>query len=168
MKLITPTMKYKTQYLEMLEDWKISNENPVPFSVRYDVNDFPKFIEKTNSFKSIQDEGFVHHSTFWMIDEADRIVAVSNLRHYLNESLLIKGGHIGYGVRPAERRKGYATKILALTLLEAKKLGIRKALVTCDKDNIASSKTIIRNGGILWKEHVVDDVDTLNYWIEIK
>lgn len=168
MKLVEPNSAYKEQYHKMIEDWKSTGEFMVPFSIRYDISDFDAFIKKTNSFKTKRDEGFVHHSTFWLMDESDNILGVSNLRHYLNDKLLIQGGHIGYGIRPSERRKGYATKILELSLIEAKKLGIDKALITCYKENIGSTKTIIKNGGKLWKEHNVEGKEVLNFWIDIK
>ena len=167
MKLIEPTIKYKEEYLEMLADWHRTKEKLVPFAIKYDTTDFVAFIKKTNSFKTQKDEGFVHHSTFWLLNEDDVIVGVSNIRHYLTENLLLVGGHIGFGIRPSFRRRGYATKILELSLLEAKKLGIEKALVTCDKINIGSAKTIMKNGGILWKEHIVDGKEVLNFWIKM-
>jgi predicted acetyltransferase len=68
---------------------------------------------------------------------------VSNLRHNLNDNLYICGGHIGYGIRPDQRRKGYATKILKLTLIEAKKKGIENVLVTCNPENLGSVKAIL-------------------------
>ena len=63
-----------------------------------------------------------------------------NIRHSLTEHLFNAGGHIGYGIRPSERRKGYATKLLALSLEKAKELNITKALVVCDEVNTASEK----------------------------
>jgi hypothetical protein len=67
-------------------------------------------------------------------------------------------GHIGDGIRPSERRKGYATAMIGLALKEAKKLGIRRVLMVCDKDNIGSAKSIINNGGILENEVEVDGI----------
>ena len=64
-------------------------------------------------------EGHVPSSTFWLLDDADEIVAVSNLRHSLTAFLSSYGGHIGYGVRPSARRRGHATDILRRTLIEA-------------------------------------------------
>lgn len=75
------------------------------------------------------------------------------------------GGHIGYGIRPSERRKGYATVLLNLALIKARELGIQRALVTCDRDNIGSAKTIMNNGGVLDSEDEVDGTIIQRYWV---
>lgn len=168
MKLIKPNFNLKTEYLEMLNDWKRANEKLVPFSLKYDTNDFKKFIEMNEDFEIEAEDGFVCHSTFWLLNEAGKIVGTSNIRHALTDKLLIEGGHIGYGIRPSQRRKGYATKILELSLIEAKKLGIKKALITCNKDNIGSKKAILKNGGVFRKEQIVEGKLSLSFWIEIK
>ena len=82
--------------------------------------------------------------------------------------MLQYGGHIGDGIRPSERRKGYGTKIIELALVECKKLGINRVLIVCDKNNIGSRKAIINNGGVLENEAVREDgsIDQ-RYWIEI-
>ena len=98
-----------------------------------------------------------------------RVLGTSRLRHHLNERLRLMGGHIGYGIRPSEQRKGYGTQILALTLVEARKLGIKRVLVTCDVDNIASVRVIEKNGGFL-AERVTPanyDREIALYWIEL-
>jgi predicted acetyltransferase len=94
-------------------------------------------------------------------------VGAVNIRHYLNESLLFDGGHIGDGIRPSERRKGYATAMIQLALDECKKMGITKVLMVCDKDNIGSAKSIIKNGGILENEIYSDGVLQQRYWINL-
>ena len=85
-----------------------------------------------------------------------------DIRHRLNDYLLNFGGHIDYSVRKSERQKGYATEMLALALIECMKLNIKRVLITCDKDNIASAKTIINNGGILEGSGI-----TQRYWINL-
>ncbi len=111
----------------------------------------------------------VSASTYFAINEKDEIVGCIELRHKLNEKLATIGGHIGYSVCPKERRKGYATQMLKSTLQEAKRLGIDRVLLTCDVDNIASRKTIIKNGGILEKEdlYICDDEEYYKFWIHI-
>ena len=105
-------------------------------------------------------------STFFCLDEERNIVVGAvNIRHYLNESLMLCGGHIGDGVRPSERRKGLATKMIALALAECKKLGIDKVLMVCDKDNLGSAKSILNNGGVLENEIVKDQGIVQRYWI---
>lgn len=87
------------------------------------------------------------------------------MRHYLNEHLLLDGGHIGEGVRPFERNKGITAKIISLALEECKNLGIQKVLVVCNKDNNATARSIMINGGILENEVVVDGIVEQRYWI---
>lgn len=95
------------------------------------------------------------------------MVGAINIRHYLNDYLLNYGGHIGDGIRPSERRNGYATLMIALALNECKKLGIKRVLMVCDKDNIGSNKSIIKNGGILENEVLHDNKIIMRYYIEI-
>jgi len=168
MKLITPTIQYKTQYLDMLADWERTGEKVVPFVLRYDTNDFDAFVDKLLGFQTVAEESFVCHSTFWLVNEDDIIVGVSNLRHELNDKLLAGGGHIGFGIRPSYRKRGYATKILELSLIEAQKRDIEKALLTCDKINIASKKTILKNNGVFGEETLYKGMLVLKYWIDTK
>ena len=108
---------------------------------------------------------------FVAVRESDgRIVGMIDLRHRLNAFLAEYGGHIGYSVRPDERRKGYATRMLALALQEARSRGINRVLVTCDEDNEASRRTILRNGGVFdsnaWLESEKTNIS--RYWIELQ
>ncbi len=168
MRLIEPDVKLEDQYLEMLDDWKRAGEKMVPFPLRFDPGNFQEMVKRLYNYKTHPDEGFVCHSTFWLIDKEKNIVGVSNVRHALNDGLRKHGGHIGYGISPSFRRQGYANSILELSLIEAKQLGIKKALLTCDKINIASAKTILNYGGVLSEELSLDGVQIQNYWIEIR
>jgi len=168
MKLVKPTIHLKKEYLEMLEDWKFSNEDMVPFSLRYDASDFEEFIRKNEKFEVEPQKGFVCHSTYWLLDRGNEIIGTSNIRHELNDDLLIENGHIGYGVRPSFRRKGYAGKMLELSLNKAKCLGIKKALLTCKESNIGSARVIVKNGGVLRREQFVNGEKILSFWIDIE
>lgn len=98
----------------------------------------------------------------------DRIVGRVHLRHTLTPALLQVGGNIGYGVRPADRRRGYATEMLRQACTYLAGLGVSRALVTCDDDKLASIRTIERNGGVL--EDVVANEHgdrKRRYWIDL-
>ncbi len=103
--------------------------------------------------------------SFCLDEDRDTMVGAVNIRHYLNEYLLKYGGHIGDGIRPSERRKGYVTKMISLALEECKKLGMDKVLLVCDKDNIGSVKSIINNGGVLENEVLKEGKLIQRYWI---
>lgn len=97
-----------------------------------------------------------------------RIVGICDLRHHINHPVLsLWGGHIGYSVRPNERRKGYGKEMLRLVLNEARALGLERVMITCNSDNIASEKTIIANGGVFEKDVIVDNEVIKRYWIEL-
>ena len=81
-----------------------------------------------------------------------RIVGMLDIRHELNDACLQFFGNIGYSVRPSERRKGYAAEQLSLAMEICREMGMDRILVTCYRDNLASAKTILRNGGCLENE----------------
>jgi len=98
-----------------------------------------------------------------------RIVGRTSIRHRLTDDLARTGGHIGYAIVPEFRRRGYATTILRMSLQIARELyGIHRVLVTCDDDNVASIRTIEKNGGVL--ENVIEGPDVARpkrrYWID--
>lgn len=125
-------------------------------------------IFKTLKYKEGNADGYVPDTTLFCLDKDRNIfVGAVNIRHYLNETLLKTGGHIGDGIRPSERRKGYATAMISLALQECRKLGISRVLMCCDRNNIGSAKSIIRNGGVLENEVVEDGVPVQRYWIRV-
>lgn len=166
LKLVKACEEYRSQISDMMEEWNSYGEKIVPYAIRrLDYRDFEYYCH--NLEMRDDSSGFVPDSTFFCLDEdRNMIVGAVNIRHYLNEALLLNGGHIGDGVRPSERRKGIATKMIALALEECRKLGIQKVLMVCDKDNIGSAKSIINNGGVLENEVEVDGVIEQRYWIE--
>lgn len=90
------------------------------------------------------------------------------VRHYFNDYLSKFGGHIGYSVRPSERRMGYAKAMLGAALPFCREIGLDKVLVTCYEDNIASAKTIISCGG-RFESLIYEPNEKINYkryWIE--
>ena len=168
LKLIKPSAEYKKQISDMLDEWYSTGEKIIPYSIRrLDYHDFEYYCDNLE----IKDTsgGLVPDSTFFCLDtDRNVVVGAVNIRHFLNESLLLNGGHIGDGVVPSERRKGIATAMIGLALKECKKLGIEKVLMVCDKDNVGSAKSIINNGGVLENEVAVDGVTEQRYWIDVK
>ncbi len=103
------------------------------------------------------------HCTYFWIAEDDEFLGYLAIRHRLNDFLLEEGGHIGYGIRPSRRREGHATRALVVALDEARRLGIDRALVTCDHDNVPSRLTIERAGGRFEDRRGVK----LRYWFDL-
>ena len=171
-KLIKLTKEYYSQLSEMIDEWKsdqeMNNTNRSPWAIfKNDYRDFDYYLNnlEINEAK----DGKVPDSVFFLLDEERNILlGAVNIRHYLNEHLLQYGGHIGDGIRPSERGKGYATEMIRLSLIECKKLGISKVLMVCDKSNLASARTIIKNGGVLENE-ILDSNGKIQqrYWIEL-
>lgn len=115
-------------------------------------------------------EGKVLSTQFILVrGRDDRLLGMLQLRRELNEYLAKYAGHIGYSVRPSERRKGYAKRMLAMALDEARALGLERVMISCFVENEASRRTILANGGV-FDSTIFDEEDgeTLErYWIEL-
>lgn len=171
-RLIKLTKEYYNQLAEMIDEWKLDQEinhtNHSPWAIfKNDYHNFDYYIK--NLEISEPKDGKVPDSVFFLLDvDKNILLGAINIRHYLNDNLLQYAGHIGDGIRPSERGKGYATEMIRLGLLECRKLGIPKVLMVCDKSNIASAKTILKNGGILENEFLDEDGEVQQrYWITV-
>ncbi|WP_409344011.1 GNAT family N-acetyltransferase [Paenibacillus sp. MBLB4367] len=169
-KLVEPAIDYKEEYLDMLAEWQAAGEKLVPFVLRMDASDFAGMVHELHGYRNGRNvpDTFVEHSTYWLVDDdAGKMLGAVNIRHRLNERLLHIGGHIGYGIRPSERRKGLATELLRLALEQAARMGLERVLLTCNKSNVGSAKTIVNNGGVLDSEDTDDQgVPIQRYWID--
>lgn len=169
-KLVPPSLEYKEQILDYKMEFIKNNEFIHGSAGLQNYDTFEEWYEVNckNSKESTVLDGFVPASTFLAVSIDDHtLVGLIDIRHRLNEYLLHCGGHIGYSIRKTKRRKGYATEMLKLALEECKKLKLQKVLVTCDKDNIASQKTILSCNGILENEVVDDGKVFKRYWIHL-
>ena len=135
-----------------------------------EYDDFDAWLANVRRYSSPETTpaGKVPSTQYLALDENEHLVGMVNLRHCLNDYLLEFGGHIGYSVRPADRKNGYAIQMLKLALDEAKALGIDRVRIACDRYNIASAKTIQANGGVLDGERYdpQDSTLTQRYWIK--
>lgn len=168
-RLVRPTMQLKKEYLDFYQEWKNSEEDMVPWVISKDPSDFPEMVQflLNNEKGENLPENWVPDSTFWLVSDNNKVIGAVNIRHGLTEKLFNCGGHIGYGIRPSERRKGYAAKLLALALEKTKELGIHQVLVVCNESNLASERTIIKNGGKQDTSFTEEDGNVVKrYWIE--
>ena len=170
--LTVPTEEYKDRLIdfrdEILEtDAKIEGSSNL---LRYkDINDWLEHIRLHGSIDTVP-AGEVPATQYIYVREEDgKIVGVTQLRHYLDRSLAMYFGHIGYGIRPSERRKGYATAMLHDLLDICRQRGMDRVMISCLADNEASRRTILNNGGVL--EETVwmpsREVYIEKYWITL-
>ena len=137
-------------YLIYIKEWEDSGEKIVTMaSARAEISfdDFLKRMRERETDK-VREKGLVPATLYFLVDEKNKICGALDIRHELNEYLEKFGGHIGYGIAPSERKKGYGKIQLKLGLEKAKKIGLKKVLITCDDNNIGSAKTIEACGGI--------------------
>jgi len=169
MKLLKPSMEYKQQVLEYKNEFIENGDDLAGTSYLRNYDDYEEWMKFVlDNEKESTKHSQVTASVFLAVREEDnKLVGIINIRHALNDYLLNFGGHIGYSVRKDERRKGYAKEMLKMELQECRKFGMKKALLTCDAENIASAKTIKYWGGILENEVTEDGELIQRYWIEL-
>ena len=151
-----PSMERKNEIIEYLDEFKKYGSNINGSGSLDKIYDGYTFEEALDRCLKMESKEYAHSvgrcpgKTFLLIREKDnRIVGSTNVRWDLTESMKRFGGNIGYGIRPTERKKGYAKLQLYMALLEAKKLGLDKVMLDCNVDNIGSDKTLKALGGVL-------------------
>lgn len=167
--LVLPTEEHETQINEYIDEHIINDESDLHGGALIEKMPYADWLKqlKNNSDENTVNPEWVVSSTFLAIMNGN-IVGMIDIRHTLNQFLSDYGGHIGYGVRPSERNKGYATEMLMMGLDYCNKLGLGKVMLACYKENEASSKTILKCGGILEKEFVYSNGKTVQvYWITV-
>jgi predicted acetyltransferase len=174
-RLELPNVKYKDTYINAVKEFIIhgsdneSTDHYFKYTIDYFENNFDSFVQMLlDRINTIPNETRVPGTQFWIINENDEYCGRVSLRHCLNEELSKHAGNIGYDICPSRRRNNYATIALGLCLIEAKKIGLDKVLLTCDDDNIASSKIIEKNGGVMQDKIKSDSgIITRRYWIQL-
>ncbi len=171
LKLVIPNITHKEILMDYKEEFirnKDSMDGSAGLSTYKTFEEWYKAFNDNSNEKTVR-EGLVPATTYLALNESGNLIGMIDIRHRLNDNLLNFGGHIGYSVRKSERRKGYATEMLKLALEKCIELNIQEILITCDKNNIASAKTIIANGGILENEIFDANDNTMiqRYWIKL-
>ena len=171
-----PSLERKDEIIEYLDEFVKYNSNingTGSLDKIYDGYTFEEALERCLNMKNEEYAKSINRvpwKTFLLIRKNDnKIVGTINIRWNLSEKMLEFGGHIGYGIRPTERRKGYNKIQLYLVLLEAQKLNLDKVMIDCSVDNLGSDKTIKALGGILERCELDESDNTMTnvYWINV-
>jgi len=168
LKLIKPSHKYINSYIATeIEFRKVDDNKKVnPQKLR---KEFPKFLKKLRDYEQGINlpKTYIPSTHYWLIKGKD-IVGGITIRHRLTKQLRKIGGHIGYGIRPKYRRKGYGKIMLKKALIKAKQLGLKRVMLTCNDDNIGSWKIMLANGAKLQKREKYGKKLMRYYWINVK
>jgi predicted acetyltransferase len=170
-KLIKPTIEYADDIMKYRQELLNSNDSLDGCGNLKSCLSADEWIKTINMLENEETcpKDKVTSNVFLAIRLTDKkIVGIIDFRHHINHPILsVWGGHIGYSVRPNERKKGYAKEMLRQDLQKCKDYGVDKVLITCNYDNIASEKTILANGGVFEKDIYVDGNRMKRYWIQL-
>ena len=169
--LVKPDLSYADEIIKYKEE-SLAESPIINGSAGLDrfssIEDWLQELKKRSCEDTVP-KGLVPSSTYLGLREKDNyIVGMIDIRHYLNKYLTQVGGNIGYGVRKTERNKGYAKQMLKLALEKCKELKIKKVLITCDEDNIASEKVILSANAKLEDIRNVDGENKKRFWIDLE
>ena len=167
--LIRPSEYLKEEALSFKQDFLDNKEEIINGSELLDqMDNYDEWLSMVtaNTNTKTVDSNWVVTDTFFAVDSNKKIVGIIDLRHTLND-FLKDIGNCGYSVRPSERRKGYATEMLRQVLDIARSYGMKELHLSAKKDNEASIKTIVKNGGVYERSFVFDNTPADIYRIDL-
>lgn len=170
--LIRPTSAYANQMAEYKQEFLDANSSMDGCGPLRRFENLEEYIQLCKDYENPQTvpSHLVPSTQFLFIRKKDdKLVGMIQVRHYFNDYLEQYAGNIGYSIRPTERRKGYAKKMLGMTLPFCREIGMEKILIACIDGNIGSEKTILANGGIYESTvHEPDrDWELKRFWITL-
>lgn len=158
MRLVFPNMQYKEKAIDFIQEFYDHNSDINGsggldgFLESSTYEEWMKKVLADIDIANIEKPRVPALTYFYVREEDDTIIGMINIRLALNDFLRNEGGHIGYCIRPTERKKQYATNMLSAALTVCGTIGIKEILISCDKENDASAKVIKKCGGILKNE----------------
>lgn len=157
-----PEINDKNEIISYIQEHYSCGENSLSASLGLTSMNYEDWVKKIHNNVTIGDEELGKSFTYLAFNDK-KLIGLLNIRPNASGKFLEEYGHIGYGVRPSQRRKGFATKMLKYGLEQCKQLGLSNVIVACYKENIGSAKTIIKNDGKLIRE--IDNYTDINeYW----
>ena len=170
--LIRPVSEYADQISEYRQEFLDAGDSMDGTGPLRTIEDPTEYITICREYEdpATTPAHLVPATQLFFIRESDnRLIGMIQIRHYFNDYLEKFGGHIGYSVRPSERRKGYAKEMLKMALHFCREVSLQKVLITCIDGNIGSEKTILANGGVY--ENTVyepnEKFDVKRFWITL-
>ena len=172
--LVKPSKAYEKQVLDYKKEHFDNGEYTIHACSKLDkldsYDDWLKLLEDCSNKDTVPSDWTVSTLFLGIRKKDNKLVGMIHIRHALTTDFLRNyAGHIGYGVRPSERRKGYVTEMLKQALEYCKnELKLDKVMLGCNKENEASKRTILNAGGVLEKEYQTDDGEIVQkYWIKL-
>lgn len=151
LRLVEPDPSHKEQYEDMMAEWEKYGGRLNPGALRRWSNSRQRQVTYEEWLDWIAADK-AHWQELFFLSDGRKIYGAITIRAGKNSSAVGLDGHCGYGIRPSERRKGLAGKMLAMALPMMRDRGINPIIITCDKDNVGSAKTVLSNRGELVRE----------------
>ncbi len=149
--LVRPTGEYATQITQFRQEFLDAGSSMDGCGPLRRYENPEEYIRLCEDYEDAQKvpAHLVPSTQFLFVRKSDdKLVGMINVRHCFNDYLEKYAGHIGYSIRPSERRKGYAKEMLKMTFPYCRQIGLEKVLISCIDGNLPSEKTILANGGI--------------------
>ena len=162
-----PTINDYDILKEYVEEHYSNYERSISASVGLTEMNYKDWVNKVNRNSEIADDEWGKYYLYLVFDN-DKLIGLLNIRYNLTDELRNQYGDIGYGVRPSERKKGYATKMLKYALDVCKEKNMIDVILGCYENNYGSNKTIQKNNGVLYRNDYEEKILNDNWKIKLK
>ncbi|MHC4713247.1 MAG: GNAT family N-acetyltransferase [Planctomycetota bacterium] len=168
LRLVSPSIEYAESYREFHARMREENRPYIPGDLDGEIEDLESWLKALRGHPDGAElaKGETLPEYFWLVNETGRVLGSCHIWHCITDWHLREAGHVGYSIDPPLRGRGLATRMLELLLEKARRLGMDRLLLTCDRDNLASARVIEKCGGVLENEVTLDDGRVKKrYWV---